>query len=107
MCFGVSKSGSPKLKSATSMPAAFNCLALAPAARVADGLTDSASLEVRIIAELVTPLDRGVKANHEHRISFAPMPLHVAHFIHRYPPAVGGAEAYFARLSDYLVGCGD
>ena len=35
------------------------------------------------------------------------MPLHVAHFIHRYPPAVGGAEAYFARLGEYLVGCGD
>jgi len=35
------------------------------------------------------------------------MPLHVAHFIHRYPPAVGGAEAYFARLSDYHAACGD
>ena len=35
------------------------------------------------------------------------MPLHVAHFIHRYPPAVGGAEAYFARLGEYFVSCGD
>jgi glycosyltransferase involved in cell wall biosynthesis len=35
------------------------------------------------------------------------MPLHVAHFIHRYPPAVGGAEAYFARLGEYFASCGD
>ncbi len=35
------------------------------------------------------------------------MPLHVAHFVHRYPPAIGGAEAYFARLGEYLSGCGD
>lgn len=35
------------------------------------------------------------------------MPLHVAHFIHRYPPAVGGAEAYFARLGEYFESCGD
>ncbi len=35
------------------------------------------------------------------------MPLHVAHFIHRYPPAVGGAEAYFARLGEYFVRHGD
>lgn len=32
--------------------------------------------------------------------------MRVAHFIHRYPPAIGGAEAYFARLSRYLVGLG-
>src|SRR5262249_39713337 len=31
----------------------------------------------------------------------------VAHFAHRYPPALGGAEAYFARLSRYLVSRGD
>ena len=35
------------------------------------------------------------------------MPLHVAHFVHRYPPAVGGAEAYFARLGEYLIACGN
>lgn len=35
------------------------------------------------------------------------MPPHVAHFIHRYPPAVGGAEAYFARLGEFFVSCGD
>ena len=30
--------------------------------------------------------------------------MHVAHFVHRYPPALGGSEAYFARLSEYLAG---
>src|SRR5262249_53470804 len=34
-------------------------------------------------------------------------PMHVAHFIHRYPPALGGAEAYFARLGCYLAERGD
>src|SRR5665213_2280354 len=33
--------------------------------------------------------------------------MRVAHFIQRYPPALGGSEAYFARLSRYLVGHGD
>src|SRR5688500_1570046 len=33
--------------------------------------------------------------------------MRVAHFIHRYPPALGGAESYFARLSRYLVAQGD
>jgi glycosyltransferase involved in cell wall biosynthesis len=33
--------------------------------------------------------------------------MRVAHFIHRYPPALGGSEAYFARLSRYLVDQGD
>jgi glycosyltransferase involved in cell wall biosynthesis len=28
--------------------------------------------------------------------------MHVAHFIQRYPPALGGSEAYFARLSQWL-----
>ncbi len=32
--------------------------------------------------------------------------MRIAHFIHRYPPALGGSEAYFARLSQYLVGRG-
>ena len=32
--------------------------------------------------------------------------MHVAHFIHRYPPALGGAEAYCARLTEFLVGRG-
>ena len=35
------------------------------------------------------------------------MPLHIAQFVHRYPPALGGAEAYIARLSEYLVSQGD
>ncbi len=33
--------------------------------------------------------------------------MHVAHFIQRYPPALGGSEAYFARLSRWLHNCGD
>jgi hypothetical protein len=33
--------------------------------------------------------------------------MRVAHFIHRYPPAVGGSEAYFARLSEWLAARGD
>jgi glycosyltransferase involved in cell wall biosynthesis len=33
--------------------------------------------------------------------------MRVAHFIQRYPPALGGSEAYFARLSRYLAAAGD
>jgi glycosyltransferase involved in cell wall biosynthesis len=33
--------------------------------------------------------------------------LRVAHFIHRYPPALGGSEAYFARLGRHLAAAGD
>lgn len=33
--------------------------------------------------------------------------MHLAHFIQRYPPALGGSEAYFARLSRYLADEGD
>src|SRR5688572_22508889 len=33
--------------------------------------------------------------------------MRIAHFIQRYPPALGGSEAYFARLSRYLVARGD
>ena len=33
--------------------------------------------------------------------------MHVAQFVHRYPPALGGAEAYAARLCEYLAGRGD
>jgi glycosyltransferase involved in cell wall biosynthesis len=32
--------------------------------------------------------------------------MRVAHFVQRYPPALGGSEAYFARLSRYLAGAG-
>ncbi len=35
-----------------------------------------------------------------------PAQLRIAHFVHRYPPALGGSEAYFARLSRYLVSRG-
>src|SRR5438876_10977481 len=34
-------------------------------------------------------------------------PLRVAHFVQRYPPALGGSEAYFARLSRFLAAAGD
>src|SRR5439155_1990208 len=33
--------------------------------------------------------------------------LRVAHFIQRYPPALGGSEAYFARLSRWCAAAGD
>ncbi len=33
--------------------------------------------------------------------------MHVAHFIQRFPPALGGSESYFARLGDYLADRGD
>src|SRR5260370_18551173 len=33
--------------------------------------------------------------------------MRVAHFVQRYPPALGGSEAYFARLSRYLAEKGD
>src|SRR5262249_15366399 len=33
--------------------------------------------------------------------------MRVAHFVQRYPPALGGSEAYFARLSRYLRDAGD
>ncbi len=34
-------------------------------------------------------------------------PLRIAHFVQRYPPALGGSESYFARLSRHLINCGD
>ncbi len=34
------------------------------------------------------------------------MPLNILHIIQRYPPALGGSEAYFARLSKWLVARG-
>ena len=33
--------------------------------------------------------------------------MRVAHFIQRYPPALGGSESYFRRLSHYLTAQGD
>jgi glycosyltransferase involved in cell wall biosynthesis len=32
--------------------------------------------------------------------------MRIAHYVHRYPPALGGSEEYFARLSRYLVELG-
>ena len=34
-------------------------------------------------------------------------PRHIAQFVHRYPPALGGAEAYCKRLCDFLAAKGD
>jgi glycosyltransferase involved in cell wall biosynthesis len=33
--------------------------------------------------------------------------MRIAHFVQRYPPALGGSEAYFARLSRHLVAAGE
>ncbi|MBY0456113.1 MAG: glycosyltransferase family 4 protein, partial [Gemmataceae bacterium] len=33
--------------------------------------------------------------------------LHVGQFVQRYPPALGGSEAYTGRLCAYLAACGD
>src|SRR5438477_7855077 len=33
--------------------------------------------------------------------------MRVAHFVQRYPPALGGSEAFFGRLSKYLAAEGD
>src|SRR5205807_1272984 len=33
--------------------------------------------------------------------------MRIAHFIQRYPPALGGSESYFARLSRYLAAGGN
>jgi hypothetical protein len=33
--------------------------------------------------------------------------MHVAQFVQRYPPALGGSESYSARIAGYLAGCGD
>jgi glycosyltransferase involved in cell wall biosynthesis len=33
--------------------------------------------------------------------------VRVAHFVQRYPPALGGSEAYFARLSRFLAASGE
>jgi len=33
--------------------------------------------------------------------------VRVAHFVQRYPPALGGSEAYFARLGRFLAASGD
>ena len=33
--------------------------------------------------------------------------MRVAHFVQRYPPALGGSESYFHRLGRYLADEGD
>src|SRR5690242_4358158 len=37
------------------------------------------------------------------RFCFEETCMNIAHFVQRYPPAIGGSEAYFARLSRYLA----
>jgi len=56
-------------------------------------------LLIRIIAE--TSRETFRLSSYTNRV------LQVAQFVHRYPPALGGAEAYIARLSGYLVAQGD
>jgi glycosyltransferase involved in cell wall biosynthesis len=38
---------------------------------------------------------------------FLGMPMQIVHFVHRYPPALGGSEAFFARLSRHMAALGD
>ncbi len=49
---------------------------------------------------------RDIVCNAGGRARLRPSRLRIAHFIHRYPPALGGSEAYFARLSRSLVEAG-
>src|SRR6516165_10555515 len=137
MCSGVWKSGSPRLKSKTFTPSAFICLALAPAARVAEGWTAAAIREIGIISAFL----QGIPLSRRSRTGAWPAPvrdrrltrrgfrfggivphealrrerrsgrtrnvMRIAHFVQRYPPALGGSEAYFARLSRHLAASGD
>src|SRR6516162_6381572 len=111
MCAGVGKSGSPTLKSHMAMPAARICRAFAAAANVADGCTEEASLETGIIEVsleeyqpcmiqicLICVICGLIDSSSARRIA-----MKIAHFVQRYPPALGGSEAYFQRLSRYLV----
>jgi glycosyltransferase involved in cell wall biosynthesis len=103
---------------------------LAPAASVADGTTAAAIFEIGILKSaggdaalpevFIEPVPRNSWSNLAdglpsvavtayssgsfpalERRSFAVPRL--AHFVQRYPPALGGSEAYFARLSRYLA----
>src|SRR5437870_13817272 len=49
----------------------------------------------------------GTYCSRPHRGERGKDSMRVAHFIQRYPPALGGSEAFFARLSNYLVSAGD
>src|SRR5579883_3075546 len=111
------------------MPSAFICRALAPTASVADGCTAAAILEIGIMVAMVTVAwarsrpgsvpgpppglvcpQRTIVPNGSpiwlsDKVSRTVM--RIAHFIQRYPPALGGSEAYFARLSRFLAAAGD
>src|ERR1700730_8300797 len=52
-----------------------------------------------------TPPGRAARSGKDTRKRMRP--VRVAHFVQRYPPALGGAEAYFARLGRYLAAAGD
>src|SRR5436305_491523 len=128
MCSGVGWSGSPRLKSNTCTPAARNCRALAPAAIVAEGFTADASWEIVIMDRPVIPCERALRRGRPVRVPRSRRrryhnrrtgaqggtirrrrgnAMRVAHFIQRYPPTLGGSEAYFQRLSRHLAVAGD
>src|SRR5579884_3463114 len=103
------------------MPSARSCRAFAPAASVADGCTELASREIGIIKWRpqwydMAPGQCARRPIRQVLYAFAPPGgrkntsgrnrMRVAHFVHRYPPALGGSEAYFARLSKYLTSAG-
>src|SRR5437868_2705162 len=67
MCSGVGKSGSPRLKSKTLTPSAFICLALAPAASVADGWTAAAIFESASMVRLLPGVEVGFQEHSTER----------------------------------------
>src|SRR6266542_6428020 len=113
MCSGVGKSGSRRLKSKTVLPWDRSCRASAPAASVADGCTSAAMremvtafspLDIPYLLELcpwsVVHCKDFLTTDHGPRTTDNCMtapegnrgerPLRVAHFVQRYPPALGG-----------------
>jgi len=85
---------------------------------VAEGSIDAANLEIRIIVDHdILSAERLHLDKHsyptqtrEMRNHDFPRPdgsMHIAQFIHRYPPALGGSEQYFSRLASYLTAQGD
>src|SRR5262249_42287777 len=129
MCSGVGKSGSPRLKSKTATPWALSWRARAPAASVADGCTAAAMRETETGASFLDiffgpcgaggrPPRRAALAGGRARAQNEILRnragrcegtwrMRIAHFVQRYPPALGGSEAYFARLGRFLAAAGD
>jgi glycosyltransferase involved in cell wall biosynthesis len=94
-----------------AMPAARICRAFAAAANVADGCTEEASLEMGIIEVsleeyqpfmiqicVICVICGLIDSSSVRRIA-----MKIAHFVQRYPPALGGSESYFQRLSRYFA----